>query len=40
MATMLVEQMVTSLSEIDTADQYHEALKKPDRFEDKRQEDS
>lgn len=28
LATTLVEQMVTSLSEIDTADQYHEALKK------------
>src|SRR5688572_13450164 len=28
LATMLVEQMVTSLSEIDTVDQYHEALKK------------
>src|SRR5688572_7454505 len=28
MATMLVEQMVTSLAEIDTADQYHQALKK------------
>ena len=28
MATMLVEQMVTKLSEIDTVDQYHEALKK------------
>lgn len=27
MATMLVEQMVTSLSEIDTADQYHQALR-------------
>ena len=27
LATMLVEQMVTSLSEIDTVDQYHEALK-------------
>ncbi|HEV7684533.1 MAG TPA: Ku protein [Pyrinomonadaceae bacterium] len=27
MATMLVEQMVTTLSEIDTVDQYHEALK-------------
>ncbi len=25
---MLVEQMVTTLSEIDTVDQYHEALKK------------
>jgi DNA end-binding protein Ku len=28
MATMLVEQMVTSLADIDTVDQYHEALKK------------
>src|SRR3984893_14689296 len=28
LATTLVEQMVTSMSEIDTADQYHEALKK------------
>src|SRR6476660_993677 len=28
MATILVEQMVTTLSEIDTIDQYHEALKK------------
>ena len=28
LATTLVEQMVTSLSEIDTADNYHEALKK------------
>jgi DNA end-binding protein Ku len=28
LATTLVEQMVTTLSEIDTADQYHEALKK------------
>jgi DNA end-binding protein Ku len=28
MATMLVEQMVTSLGEIDTVDQYHEALKR------------
>lgn len=28
MATMLVEQMVTSLSEIDTVDQYHQALRK------------
>ncbi len=28
MATMLVEQMVTTLSKIDTVDQYHEALKK------------
>jgi DNA end-binding protein Ku len=28
MATMLVEQMVTALAEIDTADQYHQALKK------------
>jgi DNA end-binding protein Ku len=28
MATMLVEQMVTTLSEIDTVDQYHEALRK------------
>jgi len=28
MATMLVEQMVTSLAEIDMADQYHQALKK------------
>jgi DNA end-binding protein Ku len=28
LATMLVEQMVTSLSEIDTVDQYHQALKK------------
>jgi DNA end-binding protein Ku len=28
LATSLVEQMVTSLSEIDTADQYHEALRK------------
>ena len=28
LATTLVEQMVTSLSEIDTVDQYHEALKK------------
>ena len=27
LATTLVEQMVTSLSEIDTADQYHQALK-------------
>ena len=29
LATTLVEQMVTSLDEIDTVDQYHEALKKP-----------
>jgi len=28
LATTLVEQMVTTLSEIDTADQYHEALKR------------
>ena len=28
LATTLVEQMVTSLSEIDTTDNYHEALKK------------
>ena len=28
LATMLVEQMVTSLSEIDTVDQYHQALRK------------
>lgn len=28
LATTLVEQMVTTLSEIDTVDQYHEALKK------------
>ncbi len=28
MATMLVEQMVTTLGEIETVDQYHEALKK------------
>ena len=28
MATMLVEQMVTSMSELETIDQYHEALKK------------
>jgi DNA end-binding protein Ku len=28
MATMLVEQMVTTLAEIDTVDQYHEALRK------------
>jgi DNA end-binding protein Ku len=28
LATTLVEQMVTSLAEIDTVDQYHEALKK------------
>ena len=28
LATMLVEQMVTSLAEIDTVDQYHQALKK------------
>ena len=28
MATTLVENMATSMSEIDTADQYHEALKK------------
>ena len=28
MATMLVEQMVTTLADIDTVDQYHEALKK------------
>jgi len=28
LATTLVEQMVTTLGEIDTADQYHEALKK------------
>ena len=28
MATMLVEQMVTTLSEIDTVDQYHQALRK------------
>jgi DNA end-binding protein Ku len=28
MATMLVEQMTTSLAEIDMTDQYHEALKK------------
>ena len=28
MATMLVEQMVTTLSEIDTVDQYHVALRK------------
>ncbi|HSS19005.1 MAG TPA: Ku protein [Pyrinomonadaceae bacterium] len=28
MATMLVEQMVTSLSDLDMIDQYHEALKK------------
>ena len=28
LATTLVEQMVTSLDEIDTVDQYHEALKK------------
>ena len=27
LATTLVEQMVTTLNEIDTADQYHEALK-------------
>jgi DNA end-binding protein Ku len=28
MATMLVEQMVTTLAEIDTVDQYHQALRK------------
>jgi DNA end-binding protein Ku len=28
LATTLVEQMVTSLDEIDTVDQYHEALRK------------
>ena len=28
LATTLVEQMVTSLAEIDTVDQYHEALRK------------
>ena len=28
LATTLVEQMVTTLGEIDTADHYHEALKK------------
>jgi DNA end-binding protein Ku len=28
MATMLVEQMVTTMSELETIDQYHEALKK------------